>query len=99
MACVIYSEEEGIYIGECLGLGFWSKLDPVDQPAAVTFPSAADAERYMSTWLSGRPNGVRLVDVVPDSEGYASIEACVRAGLPGWEISEEARAEISAPSA
>lgn len=88
MAYVIYSEIEGIFIGSCIGLAFWSKLDPVDQPAAITFPSEACAEQFMSTWAGGRPDGVSLVTVEPDQGEYATIEVCVGAGLPGWTIAE-----------
>lgn len=84
MAVVIYSEENGVYLGSAMGLGFWSKLDPVGQPSATTFEDEAEAETHMASWESGRPEGVRLVPVDADQDGYASIAACVRAGLPGW---------------
>lgn len=89
MAVVIYTEEEGVYLGHCMGLGFWSKLDPVDLPGAVTFPSADDAEKHMAEWEGGRPPAASLVPVEPDlSHDCASIEACVRAGLPEWLTSD-----------
>lgn len=89
MAFVIYTEEEGVFLGSCMGLGFWSKLDAVDLGAAVTFPSIDDAEAFMAEWESGSPAGVALVPVVPDQDdGYASIEACMRAGLPEWLVSD-----------
>jgi len=84
MAVVIYSEENGVYLGSAMGMGFWSKLDPVGQPAAATFEDEAEAETHMASWDSGRPDGVRLVKVDADQGTYASIAACVRAGLPGW---------------
>lgn len=84
MAFVIFSNEDGVFLGSCLGMGFWSKLDPVGQPSAVTFESVEAAEEYIATWESGRPANIAFVPVVPDSEGYASIAACVAAGLPGW---------------
>lgn len=89
MAYVIYTDAEGVYIGHCMGLGFWSKLDPADQPCATTFPTTKDAEDHMAGWESGRPAGVSLVPVIPDEPGgFASIEACMRAGLPEWLVSE-----------
>lgn len=85
VAFVIFSEGDGVFIGECMGLGFWSKLDPVDQDCAVTFPSVDEAEAYMAGWEGGRPAGASLVPVVPDqADGFASIAACMRAGLPEW---------------
>ena len=89
MPYVIYTEEEGVYLGSCMGLGFWSKLDAVDQPSAPTFPSAAIAEEYMAGWDNGRPPAAVVVPVEPDqADGYASIAACVRAGLPEWLVSD-----------
>lgn len=88
MAVVIYTEEEGVYIGHAMGFGFWSNLDPADQPAATTFADEKEAEEHMATWECGRPDGVMLVPVEADENGYASIEACVRAGLPGWITSQ-----------
>lgn len=84
MAVVIVSPIDGIYIGNCMGLGFWTKIDPVGQPAVVTFSSVAEAEEHMSTWECGRPDGISFHEVVPDDGVYASIQACVHAGLEGW---------------
>ena len=84
MSVVIYSEEDGVYLGCALGLSFWSNLDPVGQPSAVTFADESEADAHMRTWANGRPEGVRLVSVEADEGNYASIAACVRAGLPGW---------------
>lgn len=87
MAFVIFTDAEGVYIGSFMGLGFWSKLDPADQPSAPTFPTIEDAEQHMAGWDGGRPAAVSLVPVVPDEPGgYASIAACMRAGLPEWLI-------------
>jgi len=76
--------EWGIFLGHCLGLAFWSKLEPVGQPAAATFPSVEVAEQFMASWSGGRPPGATLVPVIPDMGTYASVAACVAAGLDGW---------------
>lgn len=82
---VIYNEINGVFLGMCFGLEFWSKLDPVGQPSAVTFESAKDAESFMATWVNGVPAGTRFVEVRADVEGtHASIASCIQAGLPGW---------------
>lgn len=83
-AFVIVHPEMGIYLGSCMGLGFWSKLDAVGQPSAVTFSSEEDAEAFMASWDDGKPKGVSLVPVIPDDGTYASVAACVAAGLDGW---------------
>lgn len=87
---VIVHPEMGVYLGSAMGLGFWSRLDPVDQPSAVTFPTPADAEQHMRTWDGGIPNGtttypVEPDDFAPDGCVYASVVACVAAGLPAWD--------------
>lgn len=84
MAVVIYHEKDGVYLGSAMGFGFWSKIDPVGQPSAVTFPDQATAETYMDTWDDGRPLDVQFIEVAADQDGYASVNACVQAGLPGW---------------
>jgi hypothetical protein len=83
MRYVIVTPEWGIYLGCCLGLGFWSKLDPVGQPAAVTFPTQQAAEAHMDAWECARPPGYRLHPIPGDSE-YATIAECVQVGLEGW---------------
>lgn len=87
---VIYSERDGVYLGSSLGLGFWSKLDPVGQDCAVTFKSTMEAIRFMATWdASVELDGVRVVaveaDYVAHGIAYASIARCVEAGLPSWD--------------
>lgn len=86
MAYVINHPRDGVYLGSCMGLGFWSKLDPVGQTAAVTFADTAEAEVFMAGWDCGRPDGIEFVPVVADGNNHASIDACVAAGLDAWEI-------------
>lgn len=97
-AYVIAHPEQGVYLGSAMGLGFWSKLDPVGQDAAVVFKSPRQALDFMQTWEAGAPDGVQLVAVSPDQDGYASIDACVDAGLPAWSASADAEraAEVGA---
>lgn len=92
MSVVITNPEMGIYLGCCMGMGFWSKLDPVGQPSAVTFPSAEEARKIASTWES-TPADLAFVNVVPDDGGYASVAACVAAGLDPWTFDEPAVAD------
>lgn len=88
-AVVLFHPEDGIYLGHCMGLGFWTKLDPVGQPSAVCFDDEADARAHMQTWECGPKEGVLFVTVQPDSANgevrYASIQACVAAGLEAWD--------------
>ena len=93
-AFVLVHPEMGVYLGSCMGLGFWSKLDPAGQSCAPTFASKLEAEDYMATWDGGRPDGIDFALVTPDDGTYASIAACSAAGLPSWSdqlLSEQPR--------
>lgn len=82
---VIYSTELGIYLGSALGLGFWSKLDPAGQNSAVVFNSKDAANEYLDS-LPASIKDITLIEVYPDIfPNYASIKACVDAGLPSWD--------------
>lgn len=87
MAYVLVHREHGIFLGHCLGLTFWSKLDPVGQPCAPTFASPEDVQAALSTWLAGLedPQSLRTQEVVPDDGTYASVAACAAAGLEPWQ--------------
>lgn len=87
---VIVHPEMGIYLGSAIGLGFWSKLDPVGQTHAVTFENRVQADWAMSKWDHGRPDKTIIWPVLPDkidspSIAYASVAACVAAGLEAWD--------------
>lgn len=81
---MIYSEELGVYLGNCMGMGFWSKLDPVGQPCAVTFGSEGEAAKHWASW-NQIPRDCKTHQVAPSDGRYATIEDCARAGLPIWE--------------
>ena len=91
-AFVLVHEEDGIFLGQGMGLGFWSKLDPVGQDAAVTFPTAAEFNDWIAEVRKENPDAFRqpssLVRVKASKyEGgvwYATIDDCKAAGLPGW---------------
>ena len=84
---LIADPEMGIYVGNCMGLGFWTKSDPAGQDSAVTFPSSFEAEAHMATWDCGRPGAAWIVPVTVSGkdDNYASIDECVAAGFPRWD--------------
>lgn len=82
---VLYSPTLGIYIGESLGLGFWSELDPVGQGAAVTFPDEDAARAHAAGWLHEVADVEPRPVLVEAGCGYATVDECMAAGLPGWE--------------
>ena len=88
---VIYSEELGVYLGACMGLGFWSKLDPVGQEFACTFESAEQATKVVGAWDSPVEN-LRYIHVETAEETYASVSEVETAGLPGWNPHADANA-------
>ena len=68
---------------------FWSKFYSVGQDSAITFQSVREAKRAVSNW-EDKPTGIQYKQVradiiTKDGSMYASIEACFRAGLPGWD--------------
>jgi hypothetical protein len=81
---LIVHPDYGVYLGSAQGRGYWSKVDSVGQPAAVTFGSRQAALDYMASWAVSPPPGVELLPVYSDGPGYATIAACVRAGAPAW---------------
>ena len=85
---VLVHPDAGIYVGNCLGLGFWSKVDPVGQPEAVTFASQTEAHEHIQSWDGddGAFNSSITIEPV-DTAGsqYASIPQIEAAGLPAWD--------------
>lgn len=77
-----------------MGLAFWSELDSAGQESAPVFDSAQDAIKFLHGWpVEARPpslmKDINFVNVVPDlnldgGAKYASAQACMAAGLPGW---------------
>lgn len=101
MAKLIFHPEDGIFLGSCLGLGFWSRLDPVGQDCAVTFETEGQAREHLagSSLTPEHLAQLRYVEVKPDMGVYASIDACVAAGLPAWNPQEGCRDDVAnAPS-
>jgi hypothetical protein len=90
--CIITHPELGVFLGTFLGFGIWSKLDPMDQDAAVVFKSPEHAQQFTSSW-SDQLSGLSYLPVVPDlPNGAASVAACVAAGAEGWLFADMATA-------
>jgi hypothetical protein len=88
---VIYRDGWGIYLGTALGLQAWSYASPMRQPAACTFSDEEAARKHMVEWKLEPPLADREYRLVPveadvEKEGlfFASMRACVAAGLPEW---------------
>jgi hypothetical protein len=78
---VITHPTEGIYLGNCMGLGFWSMLDSVGQTHACTFESEPQAREHVSSWDNNNdPDGYSYQAVATDKT-YATIPQLIAAGL------------------
>jgi hypothetical protein len=83
--------EQGVYIGQCLGLGFWSKLDPCGQDKAPTFDEEGTAREHISTWKSPHndPDEYGYVEIeVADSEHYATMPECMDVFQEPWPVNK-----------
>lgn len=86
---VAYCNEWGVYLGEWLGLEFWSRLETGDQPTAPTFTidEYNDFIRRHAEKKIELPKDIAPCQVFPDRPDYhASQDACSNALLPRWEI-------------
>lgn len=83
---VAYSEEQGVYLGECLGLGFWSKLDPAGQDSATTFATPQEFWDLARTWETPPPTDTVTRPVVCADPQWAAVGECEATGLPKWEV-------------
>lgn len=82
---VLYSPEAGVYLGNCMGLGFWSKLDAAGQTMACTFPTEQDAAEHVASWDEPPAFVLETKPVqVADASGYATVSEVEAAGMPGW---------------
>lgn len=79
---VIIHPLRGIYLGNCMGLGFWSMWDTVGQTHACTFATEHQAREHISSWiLDNNPNDYKLKSVKTIREDYASVDELAESGL------------------
>jgi hypothetical protein len=81
---VIHSNELGVYLGSCMGMGFWSKLDPAGQCEACTFENELQANEYMATWDTQPPKDTKLIPIETKHEQYATLAECMMVGIDHW---------------
>lgn len=80
---VIACKEYGVFLGQLLGLAFWSHLSCEGIDSACTFQSEEQAKQFIASWVDAHPEP-RVVPVLVSKSGKATIEECVAAGLPSW---------------
>ena len=84
---VLNHPENGVYIGDFLGLGFWSNLETAGQDSAVTFNSEAEAMGHAETWPNPEDReGLQAIALDTDGQKYATIAQLEAAGLPSWQV-------------
>lgn len=82
MAIVITHERFGIYIGHCMGLGFWTRLDCAGQDRAGVFENLGQAQQHVAYWNDNADQGeFEYVEVGCADLHYATIEELKVAGL------------------
>lgn len=78
----IAHSEYGIYIGQALGLGFWSKLDSAGQDKVVVFDTVEDAKEFLSEFkVPVDAANYEFPEVEVLDEWYADIGELRAAGL------------------
>jgi hypothetical protein len=89
---IIAHAEHGIYLGNFMGLGFFSKLDAAGQPSAATFEDEGQARAHVVSWDSNNnPDGYIYRPVNAAADLYASVPELDAAGLSDL-IGDEMRA-------
>ena len=81
---VIHSPKFGMFLGEDLGVQWWSESNPEGLKEAAIFSDAASANRILDMQPSGHDCVLHRIDVHHSAQS-ASIEDCVAAGLPAWD--------------
>ena len=83
---VIVHPEWGIYLGSAMGLGFWSKMDPVGQESAATFDGLLEAKRQIQSWdCNNDPAKYKCVRVFTRERNWATVAECMLSGLDYWD--------------
>lgn len=81
---VIVHENFGIYVGNAMGMGFWSKMDAAGQVQVPTFPSIDEAREHVSGWdENNNPDDYRFEEM-PHDNPYVTIEELEEAGLSDY---------------
>ena len=72
MRYLLYTESEGYFIGEMMGMGFWTNMDRAGQTHCVTFPNPRVAKQYSKSWTTPL-EGLEVKEIETEEE-YISFE-------------------------
>lgn len=80
---ILNHPEWGVFVGEFIGLGFWTQLDSVEQTEVVTFRDIETANLYMKMLHPSPCDQVQVIEVDTDAV-YATELQCVTVGAKPW---------------
>lgn len=84
MKYVLYSKEAGVYLGHCIGLGFWSNWDCAGQEYAVLFDEPTFDGHMKGLEESAENLKAKFIGVPTAAENYISEKELVSLGFKEW---------------
>lgn len=79
---VVTHPEMGIYLGGCMGLGFWSKLDSAGQSRACVFEGEEQARAHIASWdENNNPDDYEYKLIECADAKFATLAELCKAGL------------------
>lgn len=78
MRYLVFHDEWGVFLGEWLGMAFWSTLDAVGQTAAPTFESMSAALEFFKGEMY---RDLKVTGVWPDDGTYITQDVLHAQGL------------------
>lgn len=82
---LLVHDEWGLYLGCCLGMGFFTKMDTAGQFEAVVFPTVEMAMDHIKAWDPPVPLDRFKFMPVEAEDCYATIEQIKQAGI-GYDL-------------
>ena len=91
MKVVLVHKEFGIYLGNAMGLGFFSLMDCAGQDHACVFDNADQAREHVASWEGEHDQGDYRTVPVNTAGRWATIEELSAAGLEDltWMMKDE----------
>lgn len=81
---LIHSESMGLFLGQFMGLCFWSKAEDGGQIEAPYFRSVEEARRFIDAGYAAIPSDAQLLPVTTNGRTHANFDECTSAGVAPW---------------
>lgn len=79
---IILHPQDGIYLGNAMGFGFFSRLDSVGQTSVTVFETELQATNHILSWESNdKPSQYKFVPIETQDSFFATISELKAAGL------------------